>query len=669
MTTTITTPTVTFADNVAGTVNRTTASVTYTLVFSEPITGLETADLTVTNATVASLTGSGDAWQLTVMPRLNVGSGTIGVTLKAGAVLGSGGGTNAEARDTSQAIDTRAPAPPKLVTGSGFDSLTDPRVEFQTSMGSVVVEFDPDRAPVTVANVLAYVNMGFYDGTLFHRVIPDFVVQGGGFAPGLLQYQPLYAPIRLESDNGLSNVRGTLAMARTGVPDSATSQFYFNLVDNTALDYRSAASPGYAVFGQVVSGMEVVDAIARVPTTSVGGFANVPVQDVKIVSATQTVAGSANSTTGRFAVEGLEAGSRWAYSLNAGAVWAWGSGSELFVPEGAYAPDAIRIVQLDAAGNQSFGIGTYDSSLIVDLPDNLVGTESADTLAGGFANDTLAGLDGDDVISGGAGDDLLRGGGGDDTIDGGPGLDTAAFAGRAADHALRFAAGGVVVEVRTAAEGADTLTHVERLQFADRTVIVEQGAPAQSYHGLPAGLYHFFIVAFDAAPGVTYLDQLAEAWWYFEPVYGDQALRQIVEIFTTKPQFTSVYPTSLSDRDLAVELVSRIVKQSASDAAKAEAVTDIELALGLGGEWTRGKVIYTVFGNLAAKPYEDPTWGGTAKQFANQIEVAKVYSEGLLQGTTDLQTLRDVLAPVTPATDVSSEGKLVELIGAALIGS
>jgi Ca2+-binding RTX toxin-like protein len=272
---------------------------------------------------------------------------------------------------------------------------------------------------------------------------------------------------------------------------------------------------------------------------------------------------------------------------------------------------------------------------------------------------------GNDTIIGNAANSLLRGNAGNDTIDGGSGADAAVWGGSARQFTLAFAGAGVVVGDTTGAEGTDTLVNVERLHFADKTVIVERGTPTQSYANLPVGLYHFFIVAFDAAPGVTYMDQLAEAYRFFQPQLGDGALRTIVEIFTTKTQFTDVYATGLENRALATELVSRIVKQSASDAAKAEAVNDIEGALGLG--WTRGQVIFTVFGNLANKPFDDPTWGGTAQQFDRQIAVAKAYSEVLLQSTTDLPTLRSVLAPVTPSTDVSSEAKLVALIGQALL--
>lgn len=164
--------------------------------------------------------------------------------------------------------------------------VPDPQVTLVTSLGTVVLELNPAKAPATVDNFLRYVSDGFYAGLLFHRVVPNFVVQGGGFATGLVNKPPTYPAINLESNKGLSNVRGSLAMARTADANSATSQFYINLVDNLSLDYASVASPGYAVFGKVVDGLPVVDAIRAVPTRS--DFANVPVTDVTIVSATQT---------------------------------------------------------------------------------------------------------------------------------------------------------------------------------------------------------------------------------------------------------------------------------------------------------------------------------------------------------------------------------------------
>lgn len=162
-----------------------------------------------------------------------------------------------------------------------------PQVQLQTSMGNVLLELNPGAAPLSVNNFLAYVKSGFYAGTLFHRVIPGFVVQGGGFTPGPSYKMPTNAAIRLESNNGLSNRRGTLAMARGTGADTATSQFYVNLVNNTGLDYASATAPGYAVFGTVLQGMDVIDQIAAQPTATVGALQNVPRTDILILGAQQ----------------------------------------------------------------------------------------------------------------------------------------------------------------------------------------------------------------------------------------------------------------------------------------------------------------------------------------------------------------------------------------------
>jgi cyclophilin family peptidyl-prolyl cis-trans isomerase len=156
------------------------------------------------------------------------------------------------------------------------------------STGTVVVELDPTLAPVTVDNFLGYVNRGFYSNTLFHRVIPGFMVQGGGYTTGLVKKTGQLAPIALESNNGLSNLRGTIAMARTNDPNSATSEFFINVVDNLFLDYKNAANPGYAVFGKVVQGLDVPDAIIKQATQTISGFADVPVTDVTITSIKQT---------------------------------------------------------------------------------------------------------------------------------------------------------------------------------------------------------------------------------------------------------------------------------------------------------------------------------------------------------------------------------------------
>jgi cyclophilin family peptidyl-prolyl cis-trans isomerase len=167
-----------------------------------------------------------------------------------------------------------------------------PQVSLLTSLGTVVMELNPTAAPITVDNFLAYVNQSpsFYVGTIFHRVMPGFVVQGGGFTSGntMTQKTGLQPPITLESNNGLRNDRSTVAMARTDTPNSATSQFYFNLVNNTSLNYVNPTNPGYAVFGRVITGMSVIDQIASQPTRSSAGSSNVPVTDITVLSAVQT---------------------------------------------------------------------------------------------------------------------------------------------------------------------------------------------------------------------------------------------------------------------------------------------------------------------------------------------------------------------------------------------
>ena len=163
-----------------------------------------------------------------------------------------------------------------------------PQVTLVTSKGTMTLELDPTKAPISTNNFLSYVASGFYKDTLFHRVISGFVVQGGGYTTGMVKRTATAGPIELESNKGLSNLRGTLAMARTNVPNSATSEFFVNLVDNLALDYKNAANPGYAVFGTVVQGMEVVDAIAAQATGVRFGFADVPLEDITITLAVQS---------------------------------------------------------------------------------------------------------------------------------------------------------------------------------------------------------------------------------------------------------------------------------------------------------------------------------------------------------------------------------------------
>lgn len=161
------------------------------------------------------------------------------------------------------------------------------KVTLETSKGNITLELDTDKAPVTVENFLKYVNDEFYDGTIFHRVIPNFMVQGGGFLPGMIQ-KSTEDPIKNEADNGLSNDRGTIAMARTNDPHSASSQFFINHKDNGFLDHTAPDGQGwgYCVFGKVTEGMDVVDAIAAVSTGTSGGHGDVPEEDVIIVKAT-----------------------------------------------------------------------------------------------------------------------------------------------------------------------------------------------------------------------------------------------------------------------------------------------------------------------------------------------------------------------------------------------
>jgi peptidyl-prolyl cis-trans isomerase B (cyclophilin B) len=176
----------------------------------------------------------------------------------------------------SGATQGKAPQPP-----------AHPQVLLETSKGNITLELYPDKAPKTVENFLQYVKSGFYDGTIFHRVIPDFMIQGGGFTADMTQ-KPTKSPVQNEADNRLSNDRGTIAMARTNDPNSATAQFFINHKNNASLNFtgKTATGWGYAVFGKVVEGMDVVDAIAQVPTGHKGGMGDVPTQAIVIKKAT-----------------------------------------------------------------------------------------------------------------------------------------------------------------------------------------------------------------------------------------------------------------------------------------------------------------------------------------------------------------------------------------------
>jgi peptidyl-prolyl cis-trans isomerase A (cyclophilin A) len=157
-------------------------------------------------------------------------------------------------------------------------------ITLETTKGNITIEVNEQAAPISSANFLQYVQEGFYSGTIFHRVIPGFMIQGGGFAADM-QQKPVHPPIKNEASNGLKNSRGTVAMARTNDPNSATAQFFINLVNNDYLNYSGPQNAGYAVFGKVVEGMDVVDEIAKVKTATKDQFQNVPAEPVIIKSA------------------------------------------------------------------------------------------------------------------------------------------------------------------------------------------------------------------------------------------------------------------------------------------------------------------------------------------------------------------------------------------------
>ena len=174
-----------------------------------------------------------------------------------------------------------------LVTaGAGMAVAANPKVEMETSKGKMVIELFPDKAPETVKNFLNYVETKYYDGTIFHRVIPKFMIQGGGFTADMKQ-KSAGAPIKNEADNGLKNDRGTIAMARTGDPHSATAQFFINSVNNDFLNHKGKTQQGwgYVVFGKVISGMNVIDAISAVKTVTRGGYRDIPAETIEIRSA------------------------------------------------------------------------------------------------------------------------------------------------------------------------------------------------------------------------------------------------------------------------------------------------------------------------------------------------------------------------------------------------
>jgi cyclophilin family peptidyl-prolyl cis-trans isomerase len=191
-----------------------------------------------------------------------------------------------EAKDASKSKETAKEAPKKTETKKGAKvNDTKPVLVMDTSMGKIEFELDGEKAPISTKNFLQYVDENFYSGTIFHRVIKDFMIQGGGFTKDMNQ-KPVHEPIKNEATNGLKNTRGTLAMARTSVVDSATAQFFINTVDNTFLNHTSPdpRGYGYAVFGHVTSGMDIVDKIRAAATTNKSGMGDVPAETIEIKS-------------------------------------------------------------------------------------------------------------------------------------------------------------------------------------------------------------------------------------------------------------------------------------------------------------------------------------------------------------------------------------------------
>ncbi|MFQ5844900.1 MAG: peptidylprolyl isomerase, partial [Planctomycetota bacterium] len=188
-------------------------------------------------------------------------------------------------RSTRWSSRRRAVSPEARLEEEAMAEENRPRVALETTLGRIVLELDPERAPQTVANFLRYVDEGFYDGTVFHRVVRDFVIQGGGHTEDL-ERKPTHAPIPNEARNGLRNVLGTISMARTADPDSATSQFFISVKDNSSsLDPGGVDAHGYAVFGQVVDGMDTVNEIRGVAVTTRAGHRSVPVDAVVVTRA------------------------------------------------------------------------------------------------------------------------------------------------------------------------------------------------------------------------------------------------------------------------------------------------------------------------------------------------------------------------------------------------
>jgi cyclophilin family peptidyl-prolyl cis-trans isomerase len=329
-----------------------TATVTFTL--SEPSSNFSASAVTVTGGTLSNFAGSGTTFTATYTPNAN--STTAGsVSVASNKFRDVAGNANLDGADANNrvdfSIDTVAPAAPRAMLDGSW--TINPQVTLQVNLGGgvtqdVVVEVYPNEVGLTVSNWLAYVNTNFYNGLIFHRVISG-VVQGGGFTANMVQKAPTYDPVVLESGvHGLSNLDGTIAMARTTVNDSATSQFFFNLADHPGYDYVDANSPGYAVFGKVISGMPTLQTIlgALNPTS------DVPTTLYAMDSVSTTLSGKAYSSTGIIYLGGLEQSGQWSYSLDGGTVWVPITTAQINL--GTTPGDkVVTIRQIDSAGNVS----------------------------------------------------------------------------------------------------------------------------------------------------------------------------------------------------------------------------------------------------------------------------------------------------------------------------
>jgi peptidyl-prolyl cis-trans isomerase A (cyclophilin A) len=353
--------TVSLTDNLPSTANLSTNAVVYTLAFSEAVTGLDASDFTVMNGSVGAISGGGTSWSVSVIPAAGVANGAISLMVKAGAVSTLNGGYNTSGVNSSQLVDTVAPVAPLLVPGTAVRYVQTPQLTLQTSLGAVLIELNPEKAPVTVATVLANANSGFYDSTLFHRVVPGVAVQAGALSGTLAYKAPTYSTIPLESNNSLTHQVGSVAMLQASSTSSDGAQFFVDVAANPAFNYASAAAPGYAVFGQVLSGMGVINSMAQLPLSTNG----VPLSPVTLTTLQQSQAGSAITRVGSFTLSALTSSTAWSYSLDAGGNWINGSGSNLALPDGSYAANAIQVRQVDSADNLS-PVGKFSSALVVD---------------------------------------------------------------------------------------------------------------------------------------------------------------------------------------------------------------------------------------------------------------------------------------------------------------